>query len=444
LAVERDVAGENLTLNTAAGSLLRKVARDGIGYSVAELSDVRHVFAAAVPLSGSSLEEQAKDALQTIATVVDKEGTRASIVHQTVFIAEAAFIQPCRQLIHDFYGDDLPATTYVRQRPCNGKLLAIEAMGVGQGEKEVQIDRISEQLVIASHNDISWVHCAQVVPQIQTAGVYHRSLSAFAAMRPLLDQAGVRFDQIIRTWLYLGDIVGMEETVQRYQELNRARTDSFEGIDFLADRLPQGALGAEGGTLPAQFQAYPASTGIGTEDHDIMMSCIALATDRKDIVAVPLENPRQTAAYDYATSYSPKSPKFARAMALSCGSHATIFISGTASITHSETRHVGDPAAQTRETLDNIEALIGEDNLARHGLPGLGAALTNLGLVRVYIKRQEDYARIRAVCQERLGEVPTVYVIADVCRPELLVEIEGIAFSRRSEKGGAGQRRVAD
>jgi enamine deaminase RidA (YjgF/YER057c/UK114 family) len=417
-------------MSTAAGSLLRKVARDGIGYSVVELSDVRHVFAAAVPHNGTTLEEQTHDALRTIEAVVDEEGTRASIVHQAVFVADEAYIEPCRRLIHNFYGDDLPATTYVRQRPCQGKMLAIEAMGVGQGEKEVRIDRISEQLVRVSHNDISWVHCAQVVPQIHTAGVHARSLNALAAMRSLLDQAGVRVDQIIRTWLYLGDIVGMEGAVQRYQELNRARTDSFEGTDFLADRLPRAAQSAE-------LHAYPASTGIGTEGNDIMMSCIALATDRKDILAVPLENPRQTAAYDYAASYSPKSPKFARAMALSCGSHATIFISGTASITHSETRHVGNPAAQTHETLDNIEALIGEGNLARHGLPGLGSSIANLGLVRVYVKRQEDYCRIRAACRERLGEVPTVYAIADVCRPELLVEIEGIAFSRQGTTGGA-------
>ena len=49
----------------------------------------------------------------------------------------------------------------------------------------------------------------------------------------------------------------------------------------------------------------------------------------------------------------------------------TIFISGTASITDSETRHIDDAAAQTDETLNNIEALIGEENLGRHGLPGL-------------------------------------------------------------------------
>ena len=102
-----------------------------------------------------------------------------------------------------------------------------------------------------------------------------------------------------------------------------------------------------------------------------------------------------------------------------------------ASITASETRHVGNVEAQTHETLNNIEALISQENLCCHGLPGHGTTLDNLALVRVYIKRQEDYARCRAACEARLGELPTIYAVADVCRPELLVEIEGIAFSQR-------------
>ena len=53
--------------------------------------------------------------------------------------------------------------------------------------------------------------------------------------------------------------------------------------------------------------------------------------------------------------------------------------------------------------------------------------------MRVYIKRQEDYAKAKAICEARLGEVPTIYAVADVCRPDLLVEIEGIAFSTRKE-----------
>ena len=144
-----------------------------------------------------------------------------------------------------------------------------------------------------------------------------------------------------------------------------------------------------------------------------------------------IENPRQTSAYDYAKSYSLQSPKFSRAMALSYGPDMTIFISGTASIINSESRHLGDAVAQTHEALNNIEALISEDNLGRHGLPGFGSSLEGLGQVRVYIKRTEDYPKILAVCAQRLGEVPAIYTTADVCRPELLVEIEGIAFSRR-------------
>ena len=104
-------------------------------------------------------------------------------------------------------------------------------------------------------------------------------------------------------------------------------------------------------------------------------------------------------------------------MALSCGPDNTIFISGTASITNSESRHLGDAAAQTHESLDNIEALISEDNLGRHGLPGFGTSLAGLGMVRVYVKRHEDYPGIREVCAGRLGDVPITYTIGRCVPP---------------------------
>ncbi len=76
--------------------------------------------------------------------------------------------------------------------------------------------------------------------------------------------------------------------------------------------------------------------------------------------------------------------------------------------------------------------MIGEENLARHGLPGRGTTLAGIGLARVYIKRKDDYERVRAVCERRLGELPTVYAVADIYRPDLLVEIEGLALSRNA------------
>jgi enamine deaminase RidA (YjgF/YER057c/UK114 family) len=403
--------------------MLRKVTRDGYGYSVVELHDVRHVLAVAVPQCGGDLQAQAHDALRTIGAVHDEESTKGSIVHQAVFVARPDLIPACRNIIKEFYGNEVPATSYVLQPPCEGKLLAIEALGVGQGKGEVQIERFGDQVVRVTHSALSWVHCANVTPREGVTGVYNQSISALSKMRGLLAKLDVGFDRIIRTWFYLGGIVDQEGETQRYKELNRARTAFFEGVQFLAGCQPQ---------LPQVVEPYPASTGIGTTGRDLMLSCIALATDRPEIVAMPLENPHQKSAFQYSSSYSPKSPKFARALALSCGDYATIFISGTASILDSESTHVGDVEGQTHQTLDNIATLISEDNLRRHGLPGLGTTFDNLGLVRIYIKRQEDFEKTRAICRARLGDLPTVYAVADVCRPELLVEIEGMAFSRRN------------
>ena len=403
--------------------MIRKVSRDGHGYSVVELHDVRHVLAVAVPQCEGDLSTQAHDALRTIEAVHDEESTRGSIVHQAVFVARPELIPACQKIIKDFYGGELPATSYVLQPPCQGKLLAIEALGVGQGRGEVRIERLSDQVVRVTHSALSWVHCANVTPRDGVTGVYNQTVSALSRMRGMLANLDLGFDRIIRTWFYLGGIVADEGDAQRYKEMNRGRSAFFEGIQFLAGCQPR---------LPQVIEAYPASTGIGAEGRGLMLSCIALATDRPEIVAMPLENPNQTAAFHYASSYSPKSPKFARALALSCGEHATIFISGTASIVNSESLHKGDVEAQTHQTLDNIAALISEENLRRHGLPGLGTTLENLGLVRIYIKRQEDFEKTRAVCRARLGDLPAVYAIADVCRPELLVEIEGMAFSRRT------------
>jgi len=64
-------------------------------------------------------------------------------------------------------------------------------------------------------------------------------------------------------------------------------------------------------------------------------------------------------------------------------------------------------------------------------LAAAGATLRDMVLARVYVKRQEDYEKARAICKARLGELPVTYAMADVCRPDLLVEIEGIAFTPR-------------
>ena len=404
--------------------MIRKVSSDGVGYSVVELNDHRHVFAAAVPRSGVTLREQTEDALLTIQAVMEEERTHGAIVQQAVFVKDFDRLDECREIIRRFYGKNaMPATSYVAQPPCDGKLVAIEALGVGNDNDGVQIERYSERMVVTRHDGIAWFHCADIRPDTISKGTYDRSTDAFMRMMRRLADRGVPYGNVIRTWLYLGDIVGPEGDTQRYKELNRARADFYQDFRFGAGLTPPSLNGS----------VYPASTGIGTDGRDILMSCIGLTTDRDDVVVTPLENPQQTSAFDYRENYSPKSPKFARAMAIATGDWATVFISGTASITGSETRFIGDVEGQTRQTLENIEALVSADNFTGHGLPGFGSTLEDLALARVYIKYQEDYQKTRRVCEAMFGELPTIYAVGDVCRPDLLVEIEGIVFSQRGK-----------
>ena len=118
-------------------------------------------------------------------------------------------------------------------------------------------------------------------------------------------------------------------------------------------------------------------------------------------------------------------------MAMMIGDYMTTWISGTASIVNSETVHRGDVEKQTEQTVENTEALISSDNFQRHGVPNAGARLMDLAKVRVYIKHREDYDKCRAICERHFGGVPAIYAVADVCRSNLLVEIEGVAFSPR-------------
>ena len=139
------------------------------------------------------------------------------------------------------------------------------------------------------------------------------------------------------------------------------------------------------------------------------MSCIALATKRHDVLLVPLENPLQTPAFDYGHALQSQEPEVRPG-----DGRCRRRLRDDLRLGHGQHHGLGDAARRRhprpdRQTLDNIAALISGDNLRRHGLPGFGATLDDLALVRVYVKRQEDYPAVREVCRARLGEVPTIY-----------------------------------
>jgi enamine deaminase RidA (YjgF/YER057c/UK114 family) len=391
---------------------------NGVGCSYVDLGDSVRLALMITPRGAGQVREQVREVLSVIRTVLDKQPQPMVVTVQTVFLKDARGQAECERAFAEFYGPRLPATNFVLQAPCCGAALAVEAWAIGG--KGVRVEYFGPQALAVSYDSVRWVYCAGVTPGAAVREVYPQTMDALERLRAALAGAGSSFQRVVRTWFYLGGITEPEAGVQRYQELNRARTDFYHNIRFHCSSLAP----------TARRGVYPAGTGIGMAGSGMVASCMALETSRNDLFLLPLENPQQTPAYAYDPKHSAPSPKFSRAVALVLGNYVTTWVSGTASIVGSESRHLGDPEKQTAQTIDNIERLIAADNFASHGLKGAGASLHDLAKIRVYLKRPEDLAKCRAICERRFGSVPAIYAVADICRPELLVEIEGVAFSR--------------
>jgi chorismate lyase/3-hydroxybenzoate synthase len=116
---------------------------------------------------------------------------------------------------------------------------------------------------------------------------------------------------------------------------------------------------------------------------------------------------------------------FSRATVLHERDSMALFISGTASIVGHRTVHAGDAAAQTRETITNIEALLTEANR----VTGSEEFTLETLACKVYVRDPSDLPVIQAEVRAALGpSARPVYLQADICRRDLAVEIEATAM----------------
>ncbi len=204
---------------------------------------------------------------------------------------------------------------------------------------------------------------------------------------------------LIRIWNYLPQINASSGGDERYRHFNSARQTAFRN----SGRATMGTV--------------PAASALGSPEGS-PVTVYFLAGRRPPRM---VENPRQTSAYHYPPKFGRHSPIFSRACAWGGAESAALFISGTASIVGHETIHPGNVVAQTRETLVNIGALLDEANRV---LDNTSYSLGNLKF-KVYVRRPADLPLIKATLSEVLGRgASIVYLRADVCREDLLVEIE--------------------
>jgi enamine deaminase RidA (YjgF/YER057c/UK114 family) len=206
-------------------------------------------------------------------------------------------------------------------------------------------------------------------------------------MDAVLQRNGMEFSNVIRTWFYNDNILDW------YDGFNKVRNDFF-----LKKRIFETLL--------------PASTGVGGRNAAgtaLAGGLLAVVPLDKAVRAAAVPSPLQDSATEYGSSFS-------RAVELALPDHSRLYVSGTASIDPTgRTAHAGDPEAQVKLTMEVVYTI----------LKSRGMGWDNAKRALAYFKHAKDAPIFQKYCtQNNLRQFPAVIVENDICRDELLFEIE--------------------
>jgi chorismate lyase/3-hydroxybenzoate synthase len=226
-------------------------------------------------------------------------------------------------------------------------------------------------------------------------GIRAAAEAAYSAV--LQFQSNGPYPHLLRMWNYFDDINQGSGDQERYRQFCVGRAAALSAFPS---------------------KDYPAATAIGRRDGDPTLQVYWLAGKR---AGLPLENPRQLSAYRYPRQYGPAAPNFSRAMLVS---DDLVMISGTASIIGHASHHPGNLRGQAEETIRNLESVLQRAIAASAAIP---PRLDEQSLLKIYLRDATQVDLVDAVLKERLPKnVPYLVLEADVCRAELLVELDCI------------------
>jgi hypothetical protein len=214
----------------------------------------------------------------------------------------------------------------------------------------------------------------------------------------------------VRFWNFIPRIhAELPDGRDRYMVFNAGRFKAFRDLF---------------GSAQLFARALPTASAVGIDQGPLVIHALA------DIAAgTPVENPRQVPAYSYSRRYGPLPPCFARATLTERepGDHR-LLIGGTASIIGEDSQHMRDPQRQALETFDNLTQLVATAAARVHEGAPLADPLDAMTDLRVYFVRDDQAALVRDLVLARFRRAARIeFTRADLCRSELLVEIEGLA-----------------
>lgn len=206
---------------------------------------------------------------------------------------------------------------------------------------------------------------------------------------------------LVRAWNFMYRINAGDGDAERYRRFCLGRSRALDAAGVRHSELCAG-------------------TAIGSPE-PVFRVCALASRDP----GIAIENPRQVSAYEYPRIYGPRSPAFARGSALVRDDGAALLmISGTASVVGHETRHPHDLTGQLDEVIINLRALL-EESARSLQRPQLGDFDGN-SILRAYVRHAADWPATEAMLRRAWPEVALVGFQGDICREDLLVEVEAV------------------
>ena len=375
------------------------------------------------PRTGTTLSEKLADCYKQFAESTINY-TAHSVIRQTVFISaesNSEYHQNKRKLFAcaKLFFQDVPPTSIIAQQPDNGSLIVeiVCIQGLKPGELIFKQNDAASWLVL-QRNTMKIIIAAGLSETLVSNCILQQSTTAFELLQNILLEEEMEFSDIIRQWNYIEKITAHADynnsVSQHYQIFNDVRSKFYQLANF------------ENG--------FPAATGIGMDFGGITIDFIAAKLESKASI-LGVKNPVQLDAYNYSEEvlaenssmmdFCKTTPKFERAKVLITPEGKWIFVSGTAAITGQLSSLQSCIKQQTEMTIQNILSLISRENLHKNGIDC--SRDVTLSYLRAYTKHKSDIPLVKEICRKYFPEIPIAFVVADVCRPELLIEIEGEA-----------------
>ena len=304
-----------------------------------------------------------------------------------------------RSAVRSFYGNSsVPLVSYVAQAPSGGllvaEILSLESCG------STVVNRNEDYVTMESHGCKELITRGINFPEDGDAG--QQSDKVFRRIRNILDSEGFSVSDIVRQWNYIADITCVKDGVQNYQLFNDSRSAFYAGADWK--------------------NGYPAATGIGCSAGGVTVAVYAVKGCSE--LNLPIDNPLQVPAHRYSEKVLASggenrvrtTPKFERGRLLG----KVVFVSGTAAIRGENSEMSTDARRQALSAIDVVESLVSPSNISDE------CSAFRFGMIRVYVRRAEDMETVREVLTSHFKGIPIHFLKADICRPELLLELEGI------------------